>query len=182
MVIGDGNLENTLGQIHGHGRSMHVGLLVFVKLIPTPMETSAAILRGKQTGESIPSLRRQRKVTKREALTQSAIRSADAFGNATTLERAAALSHTACHGQKSSTFTPTKDEVSHESRPCHESPRFCDGVQPYALAARPVRFFWLVTDRVRERQRIASGPSSSSIAPRHPNAVRRLFFGNFLLA
>jgi len=25
---------------------MHVGLLVFVKLIPTPMETSAAILRG----------------------------------------------------------------------------------------------------------------------------------------
>jgi hypothetical protein len=37
---------------------MHVGLLVFVKLIPTPMETSAAILRGKQTGESIPSIER----------------------------------------------------------------------------------------------------------------------------
>jgi len=34
---------------------MHVGLLVFANLIPTPMETSAAILRGKQTGESIPS-------------------------------------------------------------------------------------------------------------------------------
>ncbi|MCH7342540.1 hypothetical protein LZ017_03995 [Pelomonas sp. CA6] len=56
MLIGNGNLENTLGQIHGHGRSMHVGLIVFVKLIPTPMETSTVILRGKQTGESIPSL------------------------------------------------------------------------------------------------------------------------------
>jgi hypothetical protein len=58
VLIGDGDLENTLGQVHGHGRSMHVGLLVFANLIPTPMETSAAILRGKQTGESIPSLQR----------------------------------------------------------------------------------------------------------------------------
>ncbi|HEY8880716.1 MAG TPA: hypothetical protein VIN03_24305, partial [Roseateles sp.] len=49
--------ENTLGQVHGHGRSMHVGLLMFANLIPTPMETSAAILRGEQTGESIPSFK-----------------------------------------------------------------------------------------------------------------------------
>ena len=57
MLIGNGELEDGFGQVDGHGSSMHVGLLWFEHLIPTPMKTSALISR-KQTGESIPSVER----------------------------------------------------------------------------------------------------------------------------
>jgi hypothetical protein len=55
VLVGNGELENGFGQVDGHGSSMHVGLLSFEDLIPTPMKTSAPISR-KQAGESIPSL------------------------------------------------------------------------------------------------------------------------------
>ena len=58
VLVGDGDLENGFGQVNGHGSSMHLGLLSFAEdLIPTPMKTSARISR-KQTGESIPSVKR----------------------------------------------------------------------------------------------------------------------------
>jgi hypothetical protein len=57
VLIGNGDLEDGFGQVDGHGSSMHVVLLSFADLIPTPMKTSALIWR-KQTGESIPSFQR----------------------------------------------------------------------------------------------------------------------------
>ncbi len=48
-------LIDGLCKITGNGSSMHVGLLLFEDLIPTPMKTSAPMSR-KQTGESIPSI------------------------------------------------------------------------------------------------------------------------------
>ncbi|MDZ4075928.1 MAG: hypothetical protein U1E04_14385, partial [Hylemonella sp.] len=47
--------KDGLCKINGNGSSMHVGLLSFEDLIPTPMKTSAQLSR-KQTGESIPSV------------------------------------------------------------------------------------------------------------------------------
>ncbi|MFN7446344.1 MAG: hypothetical protein ACK5RC_14480, partial [Curvibacter sp.] len=47
--------KDGLCKINGNGSSMHVGLLSFEDLIPTPMKTSALLSR-KQTGESIPSV------------------------------------------------------------------------------------------------------------------------------
>jgi len=52
--IGHGQLEDGLCQINGNGCSIHVGLLLLMNLISTPMKTRAPIWR-KQTGESIPS-------------------------------------------------------------------------------------------------------------------------------
>ena len=64
LVVSDGELENGFGQIDGHGSSMHLGLLSFVQdLIPTPMKTRARISR-KQTGESIPSIKRDAALTR----------------------------------------------------------------------------------------------------------------------
>ncbi|MBN9330861.1 hypothetical protein, partial [Comamonas sp.] len=51
-----GELEDGLCQINGDGCSIHLGLLSFEDLIPTPMKTSAHLSR-KQTGESIPSFK-----------------------------------------------------------------------------------------------------------------------------
>ena len=53
--IGHGQLEDGLCQIDGNGCSIHVGLLSFEDLIPTPMKTSAPMWRKKR-GESIPSV------------------------------------------------------------------------------------------------------------------------------
>ncbi|HEX5805098.1 MAG TPA: hypothetical protein VFY31_02030, partial [Macromonas sp.] len=50
-------LEHGLCQINGDSCSIHLGLLSFEDLIPTPMKTSAHLSR-KQTGESIPSIER----------------------------------------------------------------------------------------------------------------------------
>ncbi|MFN7862262.1 MAG: hypothetical protein ACK5N7_02900, partial [Curvibacter sp.] len=50
-------LKDGLCKINGNGSSMHVGLLSFEDLIPTPMKTSALLSR-KQRGESIPSVNR----------------------------------------------------------------------------------------------------------------------------
>ena len=49
-----GYLEDGLCKINGNGCSIHVGLLSFEDLIPTPMKTSAQLLREKRE-ESIPS-------------------------------------------------------------------------------------------------------------------------------
>jgi hypothetical protein len=54
VLIGFGQLEDRLCKIDGHGSSIHVGLLSFEDLIPTPMKTSAQLSREKR-GESIPS-------------------------------------------------------------------------------------------------------------------------------
>jgi hypothetical protein len=53
--IGHGQLEDGLCQINGNGCSIHVGLLSFEDLIPTPMKTRAPMWRQKR-GESIPSI------------------------------------------------------------------------------------------------------------------------------
>jgi hypothetical protein len=55
VFIGYSELEHGLCKIDGNGSSIHVGLLMFEDLIPTPMKTSAPIWRKKQ-GESIPSI------------------------------------------------------------------------------------------------------------------------------
>jgi len=55
VLIGHGKLKHGLCKIDGNGSSIHVGLLTFEDLIPTPMKTRAPLSR-KQTGESIPSL------------------------------------------------------------------------------------------------------------------------------
>ena len=57
VLIGHGKLKHGLCKIDGNGSSIHVGLLTFEDLIPTPMKTRAPLLR-KQRGASIPSIDR----------------------------------------------------------------------------------------------------------------------------
>jgi hypothetical protein len=59
VFVRHNELKDGLCKINGNGSSMHVGLLSFEDLIPTPMKTSALLSR-KQTGESIPSFNRTR--------------------------------------------------------------------------------------------------------------------------
>jgi hypothetical protein len=54
-VIGDGNLEYTLGQITCNGSSMHFGLLS-LNTDPHSREYRWRLLGAEKTGESIPSL------------------------------------------------------------------------------------------------------------------------------
>jgi hypothetical protein len=54
LVIANGNLEYSLGQINGHGSSMHFGLLVS-KTDPHPPEHRWRVFGAEKTGESIPS-------------------------------------------------------------------------------------------------------------------------------
>ena len=55
IVIGNSDLEYTLGQINSHGRRMHFGLLSS-KTDPHPDEHRHRLLGDEKTGESIPSL------------------------------------------------------------------------------------------------------------------------------
>jgi hypothetical protein len=59
VFIGYGELKDGLCKIDGNGSSIHVGLLTLKDLIPIPMTTSKQLLR-KKTGESIPSVERDR--------------------------------------------------------------------------------------------------------------------------
>ena len=59
VVIGNSQLEDTLGQINGNGSSMHFGLLS-LKTDPHPHEHRWRQFGAKKTGESIPSFKRAR--------------------------------------------------------------------------------------------------------------------------
>src|SRR6185369_11307480 len=57
VVIGNSDLEYTLGQINCNGSSMHFGLLSS-KTDPHPHEHRHRLLGDEKTGESIPSINR----------------------------------------------------------------------------------------------------------------------------
>lgn len=56
LVIGDGNLEYTLGKINDNGSSMHFGLLSSMT-DPHPHEHRWRLFGAEKTGESIPSVK-----------------------------------------------------------------------------------------------------------------------------
>jgi hypothetical protein len=57
VSIGYGKLEDRFGQIHGHGSSIHDGLLSLTA-DPRPHVDQSAYFGAKRRGESIPSIER----------------------------------------------------------------------------------------------------------------------------